>query len=211
VDFLPALSLPTPSLAQLLQRVLAASIVIGVHGWAAARLAERLGDPGPRHDGRRRFNPLAHLDLLGLLHALFFRVTWMSPLGVDPPKLRGGLAGAFVLTIGASAALAILSALLVLLRPLTLTLLRDSAALTLSTLVTVTSEIAIVTAALHLLPLPPFVGAVWAPWGNRMATAWRSPVVRYVGIAALALASLTGLTDRLTNPIRQTWLAWLGF
>jgi hypothetical protein len=210
VDWLPALSLPTPSLAQLLQRVVATALVIGVHGWAAAWLAERLGDPGPRHDGRRRFNPLAHLDFLGLLHALFFRVTWMTPLAVDPAKLRGGVAGAFALTLGASAVLAAFSALLVVLRPLALTLLRDSAALTVSTLVTVTSEIAIVTAVLHLLPLPPFVGAAWAPWGVR-AAAWRGPTVRYAAIALVGLASLAGVTDRLTGPIRQTWLASLGF
>jgi hypothetical protein len=210
VDWLPNLSLPILSLAQLLQRLLATALVIAVHGWAAAALADGLGDRGPRDDGRRRLNPLAHLDLLGLLHAMFFRVTWMTRLDVDPAKLRGGIGGAFLMTVGASGVLAAFAGLLLLVRPLLLTVLQDAAALTVGAILNVTAEIAVVTAVVHLLPFPPLVGAAWAPWASRVPRSWQVPL-RYLGVAVLTLASLAGITDRWAGPIRSAWRAWLGF
>jgi hypothetical protein len=210
VDWLPNLAFPILSLAQLLQRLVATALVIAVHGWAAAALAERLGDRGPRDDGRRRLNPLAHLDLLGLLHAMFFRVTWMARLDVDASKLRGGIGGAFLMTIGASGVLAAFAGLLLLVRPLLFTVIRDAAALTAGAVLTATAEIAIVTAVVHVLPVPPFVGAAWAPWGSRVPRAWQAPL-RALAIVVVTLVSLAGFTDRWAGPIRQAWRTWLGF
>ena len=152
------------SLAQLLQRLVAALVVVGVHGWVAVALADRLGDLGPRQDGRRTPSPLAHLDLVGLVHALFFRVGWLPRIDVDAQKLRGRWLGALAMTVGASAGLAVFSALLLALQPLVLSVLRNSTAITVSGLLNATADLAIVAAVVHLIPVPPFVGAVWAPW-----------------------------------------------
>jgi hypothetical protein len=211
MDWLPHLSLPTLSLAQLLQRLVAAALVLGVHGWAAAVVAERLGDPGPRYDGRRTLNPLAHLDFAGLLHAIFFRVAWMPRLDVDPAKLRWGVGGGWLLTLGASLALALLSVVVLAVRSLAVGALQGSAALTISSILTATAEIAITTAVFHLLPLPPFVGAAWAPWGPRVAAAWKGVYLRYAGVALVAALSLAGVTDRWAGPLRQAWRALLGY
>jgi len=211
VDLIPSLSLPVPSLPELLQRLVAASAVIGVHGLAVAALADALGDPGPRYDGRRRLNPLVHLDLFGLLHALFFRLPWTLRHDIDGSKLRGGLAGAVAVTLGASLALAALSALLYAVRPVVITTLGGTAALTANALLQVGADVAIVTAVVHLLPLPPFVGALWAPWGPRLGRRWHAPAVRYAGMALVGVASLAGLTDAVAGPIRQAWRVLLGY
>jgi len=211
MDWLAHLSLPSLSLAQLLQRLVAAVLVLGVHGWAAAALAERLGDPGPRFDGRRTLNPLAHLDFAGLLHALFFRVAWMPRLEVDTGRLRWGIGGAWLLTLGSSLTLAVLSVVALGARAFAVGAIQGSAALAISSILVTTSEIAITTAVVHLLPLPPFVGAAWAPWAARIAPAWKSTYLRYAGVALVTLASLAGLTDRLAGPLRQAWRALLGY
>jgi hypothetical protein len=211
VDWLTDLRVPMLSLPQLLQRLVATLAVVGVHGWLAAALADRLGDPGPRQDGRRTLSPLAHLDLVGLVHALFFRLVWMPRIDVDASKLRGRWLGGLMMTVGASAGLALFSASLLALRPVALAALADSAGLTVSALLNATADFAIIAAAVHLLPLPPFVGAAWAPWAVAPASFWHGARVRWLAVAVLALLSLMGLTARWVGPIASGWRTLLGF
>lgn len=63
-------------------------ICITVHEFAHALVADRLGDPTPRLDGRITLNPLAHLDLLGTIMLVLFRFGWGKPVVFDPYNLR---------------------------------------------------------------------------------------------------------------------------
>ncbi len=49
----------------LLYLILMASVCL--HEWAHAWIADRLGDPTPRHDGRTSLNPAVHFDPIGTL------------------------------------------------------------------------------------------------------------------------------------------------
>jgi hypothetical protein len=211
MDGILGLSLPTLTLAQLMQRLVALLAVLAVHGAVAAAIADRLGDPGPRHDGRRTPSPLPHLDVVGFVHGLFFAVVWMRPLDVDPGRLRGGWRGALAMTAGASAALAAVSALLLLARPWILPLLGDSASYAVGGILNAAADVAIVTAIVHLLPLPPFVGAAWAPWAGRLGAVWTGARLRWILVALVALASLTGVTPRAVDPIASAWRSLLGY
>lgn len=55
------------------------------HGW----VADRLGDPTPRSQGRLTLNPLAHLDPFGTLMALLFRFGWAKPVMINPQYFKG--------------------------------------------------------------------------------------------------------------------------
>jgi Zn-dependent protease len=63
-----------------------------MHGW----MADRLGDPTAREEGRLTLNPIAHIDLFGsiLLPALFifsganFILGWAKPVPFNPYNLR---------------------------------------------------------------------------------------------------------------------------
>lgn len=61
---------------------------VTVHEFAHAWTADRLGDPTARLKGRLTLNPLAHLDPLGTLMLLLFRVGWGKPVPFDPYNLR---------------------------------------------------------------------------------------------------------------------------
>ena len=69
-------------------------VSISVHECAHAWMAERLGDPTPRAQGRITLNPAAHLDPIGtilLLSAVIFRVPimgWGKPVMVNPLNFR---------------------------------------------------------------------------------------------------------------------------
>ncbi len=49
------------------------------HGYAAYRL----GDPTAKYMGRLSMNPLRHIDPIGFLCLLFFKVGWAKPVSVD--------------------------------------------------------------------------------------------------------------------------------
>jgi len=55
------------------------------HGW----VADRLGDPTPRSQGRLTLNPIAHLDPFGTLMALLYRFGWAKPVMTNPQYYRG--------------------------------------------------------------------------------------------------------------------------
>jgi len=78
--------------------ILAFVVAITVHEASHAFVADRLGDPTPRLDGRLSLNPLVHYDPIGttlllilvLLRALGFPVIpfgWAKPVRFDPYNL----------------------------------------------------------------------------------------------------------------------------
>ncbi|KKT28970.1 MAG: Peptidase M50 [Microgenomates group bacterium GW2011_GWC1_44_10] len=86
-------------------------ISIGIHEFAHAFVADRLGDPTARAAGRLTLNPLAHIDLLGtvilpLSLLLFSAVSgisfvfgWGKPTPFDPYNLKNPRRDAAVISI----------------------------------------------------------------------------------------------------------------
>ncbi len=64
---------------------------ISIHEFAHALVADKLGDPTPRYQGRVTLNPLAHLDALGTLAMLVTRFGWGKPVEFDPYNLQNPL------------------------------------------------------------------------------------------------------------------------
>jgi len=59
-------------------------IVIGIHEFAHAFSADRLGDPTPAYNGRLTLNPLVHLDPIGTLILVFSGYGWGRPVQINP-------------------------------------------------------------------------------------------------------------------------------
>ncbi len=68
--------------------LIALLVAIDIHEFAHAWIAERLGDPTARLQGRLTLNPFKHLDLAGLLFLLFFGFGWGKPVPFDPFNLK---------------------------------------------------------------------------------------------------------------------------
>lgn len=66
------------------------ALVVGItiHEFSHAFMADRLGDPTPRVQGRLTLNPLAHLDPLGTLMILIARFGWGKPVQFDAYNLK---------------------------------------------------------------------------------------------------------------------------
>lgn len=63
-------------------------LAISVHEYAHARVADQLGDPTPRAQGRLTLDPRSHLDPLGTLALVFLGFGWGRPVQFDPYNLR---------------------------------------------------------------------------------------------------------------------------
>ncbi len=71
---------------------------LALHEWGHAYMADRLGDPTPRSQGRVTLNPVAHIDLLGtivipFLGAIgffggFSMIGWAKPVMINPSYFR---------------------------------------------------------------------------------------------------------------------------
>ena len=72
---------------------------IAIHEYAHARMADYLGDPTGRLMGRMTINPLAHIDLFGLLFLFLFGFGWEKPVPFDPFNLKNPRRDAAIISL----------------------------------------------------------------------------------------------------------------
>lgn len=63
-------------------------IAISFHEFGHAWMADRLGDPTPRNQGRLTISPLAHIDPWGLLMLVLFRFGYGRPVQINPANFK---------------------------------------------------------------------------------------------------------------------------
>ncbi|MDD4179918.1 MAG: site-2 protease family protein [Candidatus Margulisbacteria bacterium] len=74
-------------------------IVITVHEFAHALVADRLGDPTPRLAGRLTLNPIAHIDPIGFLMLILVRFGWAKPVPINPYNFRNPRQGNLLVSL----------------------------------------------------------------------------------------------------------------
>jgi Zn-dependent protease len=87
---------------------------ITVHEFAHAFVADKLGDPTPRMQGRVTLNPLAHLDPLGTLALFLTRFGWGRPVEFDPYNLQNPVRDSALIALAGPASNLILATLITL-------------------------------------------------------------------------------------------------
>ena len=68
--------------------VVALVVVITVHEFSHAWVANYLGDPTARLEGRVSLNPLKHLDPVGTILIFLVRIGWGKPVPVNPSYFK---------------------------------------------------------------------------------------------------------------------------
>ena len=63
-------------------------IVFPLHESAHALSAKLLGDDTAERQGRISLNPFVHLDLIGTIGIILFRIGWAKPVPVNPSRCR---------------------------------------------------------------------------------------------------------------------------
>ncbi len=76
------------SLLQIVAGLPGLIIAMVVHEYAHARVAVAMGDFTPRLMGRLTFNPVAHIDPIGLLMLFLVHFGWAKPVTINPNNFR---------------------------------------------------------------------------------------------------------------------------
>ncbi len=77
---------------------------LSFHEAAHGYVADFLGDPTPRHQGRLTLNPMKHLDVIGTVMMLFSNMGWAKPVQVDSRNFRVPLRAMLSVAIAGPAA-----------------------------------------------------------------------------------------------------------
>lgn len=150
----------TTYLAQIIPMLFSFLLVLSVHEAAHAGMAYLLGDDTAKRAGRLTLNPFAHVDFLGLLCLMVFRIGWAKPVIFDHrnfkhPRLYS------VLSAYAGPIANFLLALLAFvgLKFLPMAAFPVGVAVTFDHLLTIIAQVSVMLGVFNMLPIPPLDGS----------------------------------------------------
>lgn len=155
-------------------------VAVSVHEFAHALIADRLGDPTPRVNGRLTLNPLAHLDPIGTLLLLLTRFGWGKPVPIDPYNLENPRRDAALISLAGPASNLIFATLLSFI---------SHWSLVISHLLFPIIVLNVSLAIFNLLPIPPLDGSkiLFGFLPEEMAVQWEEILSQYGLILILFL------------------------
>lgn len=143
-------------LAELMLSLPAVLWAITFHEFCHGYAAKKLGDPTAEMMGRLSLNPLRHLDPVGTLMLLFFRIGWAKPVHINPGNFRRPKRDTMIVSL-AGAAGNILTAFICARVALHLPMLFQSFGAQRFILIMIYINVGL--AAFNLLPIPPLDGS----------------------------------------------------
>ncbi|MEW9077816.1 site-2 protease family protein [Terrisporobacter glycolicus] len=186
------------NLSDLLASLVGIAIAISIHEFGHAYSAHLLGDDTAKYNGRMTLNPAKHVDPLGLITLLLFRIGWAKPVPINPNNFKNYRVGNIIVSLsGALGNLvgAIACALIVKYSDMyAIQLIFDKA-----------MWINIGFGAFNLLPIPPLDG--WGIISSLLPYKYNEFIYKYenVGYVVLLISIFTGIYSYVTTPIMMVF------
>ena len=134
-------------------------LALTVHEYFHGFIAYRMGDPTAKFAGRLTFNPLKHIDPIGLIAFLLFRFGWAKPVPVNPYNFYDYKKGMVLTSIagpGSNFLLAFISGMIIRIAGPSLA---TPALLPLAIMLRLSLFYNLILCAFNLIPIPPLDGS----------------------------------------------------
>ena len=182
-------------------------IIIGItiHEFGHAWVADRLGDPVPKSQGRVTLNPLAHIDPFGLITLIFAGFGWGKPVMINPYAYKHPRRDRLMVAFAG----VVMNALMILVLALITKAVYNgtgygtSAANTILDILIQAIAINIMLMLFNLLPVPPLDGFnIVTEIFDLRSQDWYQKVYSFGGIILMAIV-VFGLTGKILTPAVQ--------
>lgn len=186
------------NLSNMLVSLVGIAIAISIHEFGHAYSAHLLGDDTAKYNGRMTLNPAKHVDPLGLITLLLFRIGWAKPVPINPNNFKNYRVGNMVVSLsGALGNLigAIVCGLIA----------KYSDMYALYTIFSTAMWINIGFGAFNLLPIPPLDG--WGVISSLLPYKYNDFIYKYenIGYFVLLISIFTGAYTIVTKPITMVF------
>ncbi len=183
-------------LSTILATVVAIAIAISVHEFGHAYSAHLLGDDTAKMYGRMTLNPSAHVDPIGILMMLIFKIGWARPVPVNPNNFKNYKFGNVIVSLSGAIANIITAIICVLINKSV-----NMFAINLIAGYTIVYNVGF--AAFNLLPIPPLDG--WGIISSFIPYKYNEMVYKYENMSNIIflLLILTGAYEIFVSPIRN--------
>lgn len=175
-----------------------------VHEFSHAKMANRLGDPTPDNQGRLTLNPLAHIDLTGMVCLIFAGFGWGKAVQVDPSYFRNPPRDNMLVALAGPVSNLILAFILFIIFPFAYyfflpgnTTLNEI----MYTMILLAAQINLCLFAFNLLPFPPLDGSKILSYflkGKAREFIWN--LERY-SLFIIAILFITNIPSLLISPV----------
>lgn len=175
-------------LSTILATVVAIVIAISVHEFGHAYSAHLLGDDTAKMYGRMTLNPSAHVDPIGILMMLIFKIGWARPVPVNPNNFKNYKFGNVLVSLSGAIANIVTAIICVLINKSV-----NMYAINLIAGYTIVYNVGF--AAFNLLPIPPLDG--WGIISSFIPYKYNEMVYKYENMSNIIflLLILTGAYD----------------
>lgn len=183
-------------LSTILATVVAIAIAISVHEFGHAYSAHLLGDDTAKMYGRMTLNPSAHVDPIGILMMLIFKIGWARPVPVNPNNFKNYKFGNVLVSLSGAIANIVTAIICVLINKSV-----NMYAINLIAGYTIVYNVGF--AAFNLLPIPPLDG--WGIISSFIPYKYNDIVYKYENMSNIIflLLILTGAYEIFVSPIRN--------
>lgn len=194
------------NLLDILLSVVPALICITLHELSHGYVAYRLGDDTAKKAGRLTLNPIKHLDIMGLIMMVIFRVGWAKPVPVNMYKFKNPKRGMAITALAGPVSNILIAVVFLFLYGLLLIPLSAGAVgQYLLRMMKLTAYISVGLGIFNLIPVPPLDGS--KVLFSLMSDESYYKLMRYerYGTIAMVLLVATGIIGRPLSAAIQ-WL-----
>lgn len=194
------------NLLDILLSVVPALICITLHELSHGYVAYRLGDDTAKRAGRLTLNPIKHLDIMGLIMMVIFRVGWAKPVPVNMYKFKNPKRGMAITALAGPVSNILIAVVFLFLYGLLLIPLSAGAVgQYLLRMMKLTAYISVGLGIFNLIPVPPLDGS--KVLFSLMSDESYYKLMRYerYGTVAMVLLVATGILGRPLSAAIQ-WL-----